>query len=153
MFYNKPTVILRHRKENKKKCSLKGLELREDMRFFEYPKDTLPDLTGYVLLDLDGPPLTKEDKDKGIFLIDATWKYASKMYNQVKEQVKETRRIPKGYYTSYPRKQTGCCEPDAGLASIEALYISYKILGKDTSGLLDHYYWKKPFLEKNNLLN
>jgi pre-rRNA-processing protein TSR3 len=36
-----------------------------------------------------------------------------------------------------------------GLASIEALYIAYFILGYDTMGLLDQYHWAELFLEKN----
>ena len=68
----KPTVILRHKKENLKKCSLRGLEPRSDFIFLTYPKSTLPSLKGYVLLTMGAPPLTKEDHDKGIFLIDGT---------------------------------------------------------------------------------
>jgi pre-rRNA-processing protein TSR3 len=36
------------------------------------------------------------------------------------------------------------------LASIEAIYIAYWILGRDVTGLLDNYHWKDLFLQKNN---
>ena len=138
MFYNKPTVILRHKKENKNKCSLKGLEQRQDFSFYTYPKDSLPDLNGYFLLDLSGEPLSDKDLDMGIFLIDGTWKYASIMADKIKDIKVVKRRIPKRYFTAYPRKQTGCIEPEFGLASIEALYLAYRAMGKDTTGLLDN---------------
>lgn len=146
-----PTIVLRHRRENLQKCSLRGLESRPDFRFFKYPCDTLPDLSGYIMLAMNEPPLTIADADKGIFLLDATWRYAEKMLQFVdKHAVVERRGIPSGYRTAYPRRQDDCPAPEAGLASVEALYIAYAILGRDTSGLLDTYHWRNEFLEKND---
>lgn len=142
-----PTYVLRHRRENLKKCSLRGLESRPDFRFLTYPKDSLPDLSSYLLLALDGPPLTIADKDSGLFILDATWRYAEKMRKFVDSKVvMQTRSLPKGILTAYPRRQDDCPEPEFGLASIEAIYAAYKILGRDVSGLLDNYYWKEDFL-------
>lgn len=145
-----PTIILRHRKENLKKCSLRGLESREDMQFFTYPKDPLPSLQGYFLLALDAPILSEADRNMGIFLIDGTWKYAAVMGRQVPPI--ERRSLPSGLKTSYPRKQTGCSNPEEGLASIEALYAAYCLTGRDPTGILDRYYWKDQFLEANPFL-
>lgn len=142
-----PTLILRHRKENLKKCSLRGLEKRNDCIFFTYPKDPLPLLDNYILLTPGYPLLSREDKDKGIFLIDGTWRYASRMLSQVPSSI-ERRGLPETIITAYPRKQ----EQEHGLASIEALYISYLITGRDTRSLLDYYHWEKLFLEKNREL-
>ncbi len=146
------TIILRHNKENLKKCSLRGLESRDDMDFYTYPKDTLPPLESYLLLTLEGKPLSPEDAHLGIFLIDATWKYSEVMYNQLpKPHTFHPRSLPPGLRTAYPRKQTDCVDPERGLASIEALFATYVLLGKDPSGLLDNYYWKEEFLEKNKI--
>lgn len=148
-----PTYILRHQRENLKKCSLRGLECRQDCVFFTYPSSTLPDLTHYVLLAIDAPPLSIADAEKGVFLLDATWRYAAKMLRFVDAHgTIEKRSIPKGFRTAYPRRQDDCPNPEEGLASIEALYIAYGILGRDPSGLLDTYHWKDLFLEKNQLL-
>lgn len=146
-----PTVVLRHRKENLKKCSLTGLEIRDDFRFFTYPKDTLPDLSNYVMLAMDAPPLTKEDASYGLFVLDSTWKYAEKMANFVESSCGQLscRSLPATFRTAYPRKQEDCSDPERGLASIEAIFIAYTILGRDTTGLLDLYYWSESFLEKN----
>jgi len=198
MKYFPPTIILRHRRENLKKCSLRGLESRQDMLFYSYPlKQQLPDLTGYVVLALNAPPLTLEDADKGIFLIDGTWRYAEKMLHTLyRKNLKnrefgkkaaqilesgasdivleqgasedpkfvakptspktdssgffgiklpfELRSLPASAKTAYPRRQ----EDARGLASCEALYLAYEILGRDPSGLLDHYQWKEKFLKR-----
>lgn len=141
-----PTLILRHRKENLKKCSLSGLENRKDLRFFTYPIDIMPDLSGYVLLTPDAPSLTLEDKTAGIFLIDGTWRYAKVMFEQLPQPHHFTyRSLSKEFVTAYPRRQ----EKEHGLASVEALFLAYWILGRETEGLLDHYYWKDLFLSKN----
>ncbi|MEC7840448.1 MAG: hypothetical protein VX777_10460 [Chlamydiota bacterium] len=147
-----PTVVLRHRKENLKKCSLRGLESLEDFLFFTYPRDLLPDLNGFILLDMDAPALSQADCDRGLFVLDGTWRYAQKMYENTSGlDVLVKRSIPSHYKTAYPRKQEDCPDPERGLASIEAIYISYFIMGRDTEGLLDQYHWKDRFLEINNL--
>ncbi len=136
-----PTIILRHQKERLKKCSLRGLENRSDMQFFQYPwKKTQPNLENYVVLALDAPELSKEDVDKGIFLIDSTWRYTEKMLHSL--QGPTTLRSLPSVPTAYPRHQI----VDQGLASVEALYLAYLILKRDPEGLLDHYYWKEEFL-------
>lgn len=143
-----PTIILRHRKENLKKCSLSGLETRYDMQFFTYPTNPLPCVTGYILLTLDAPVLSKNDHNKGLFLIDGTWKYAQDIESRIVSNY-EARSLPSELKTSYPRKQTGCPDPSKGLASVEALYAAYLLMGRNAEGLLDHYYWKEDFLQKN----
>jgi pre-rRNA-processing protein TSR3 len=130
------------------------LESRPDFRFFTYPKDTLPDLAGYILLTLDAPPLTPADAQSGLFLIDGTWRYAEKMFSQLPNpHTFTTRSIPGHFRTAYPRTQEGCQDPERGLASIEALYAAFLVTGRDPAGFLDHYHWKEAFLEKNGLGN
>ena len=146
----KKTIILRHKKENLKKCSLRGLEKRDDLIFFTYPKEITFKLDGYVLLSQDGEDLKKEDQNKGLFLIDSTWRYLEKIMKIIPINI-EKRSIPKNYKTAYPRYQSDCQDPETGLASIEALYIAFKILNKNSDNLLDNYHWREKFLEMNNL--
>lgn len=146
------TFIVRHRKENLKKCSLRGLEARNDVKFFLYPNDSFSFVEGAILLSLDGEVLSEDDADKPLVLIDATWNYAKKMNDKIESLgpwVKRT--LPKHLKTAYPRAQTGCVDPERGLASVEALYAAYKILNRPLQGLLDNYYWKDSFLMANNL--
>lgn len=141
-----PTVIYRHRRENLKKCSLRGLEGRPDLRFFTYPIDPLPDLSHYLLLKVGAPPLTMADAERGLFLIDGTWRLAQIMEKQIPFSM-QTRSLPTGFRTSYPRRQTDCPNPEQGLSSLEALYLAHLLLGRPTEGLLDHYHWKEAFLK------
>jgi pre-rRNA-processing protein TSR3 len=146
------TYILRHRRENLKKCSLTGLESRPDLCFFTYPTHTqLPDLSNHILLALDAPPLQLADCHRGLFILDATWRYAAKMQQFINQQaLMEKRSLPSWIRSAYPRRQDDCPDPDKGLASIEAVYMAYLILGRETKGLLDRYYWKDLFLAKNH---
>ncbi len=148
-----PTIILRHRKENLKKCSLRGLD-HKNIFFFTYPQDVLPSLEGYVVLTLGAPILTSEDAHRGLFLIDGTWRHAETMYQERVEKGIDNvvlRSLPPEYRTAYPRRQEDCKDPSRGLATIEALFIAYQILGRDPTGLLDHYHWKEMFMQKNGL--
>ncbi len=69
------TIIIRHKKENLKKCSLRGLEKDENILFIKYPYEQILDLSNYVILTIDADIiLSKKDVGKGILLIDSTWK-------------------------------------------------------------------------------
>ncbi|CRX38410.1 DTW domain-containing protein [Estrella lausannensis] len=143
-------IIIRHRRENLKKCSLRGLESRSDLRFFTYPRDQVPDLTGFLLLSFEGKPLSTEDRDRGIVVVDGTWKLAQAIYkNTPSLHQLEKRSLPLHFITAYPRRQDDCDDPDRGLASVEALFIARTLQGRDSSGLLDHYHWKEKFLTLN----
>jgi pre-rRNA-processing protein TSR3 len=148
-----PTIILRHRKENLKKCSLRGLEKRPDFIFFTYPQNILPPLDGYILLTLGAPLLSEKESQCGLCLVDATWRYAALMLkNTPLLGACIPRSLPSHLRTVYPRRQEDCPDPQAGLASLEALYAAYTILGRNTEGLLDNYHWKEQFLHSNPLL-
>ncbi|MBS4163500.1 Uncharacterized protein PRO82_000803 [Candidatus Protochlamydia amoebophila] len=149
-----PTVIIRHRLENLKKCSLRGLETRKDFVFLKYPYEKLPDLQGYIILSVNAPPLTNEDCNKGLLVLDATWRYARKMIRPFENQTNYLyRSLPHHFRTAYPRYQDDCPDPERGLASIEAIYLSYYLMGRSVSGLLDFYFWKEQFLQINKLIN
>ncbi len=144
------TIIIRHRRENLRKCSLSGLETRSDLEFYNYPMVVWPDVRGFVLLKVGAPVLTEADRGKNLLLLDGTWKLAAAMEKQVPAGL-EARSLPPGFLTAYPRRQTECPDPMAGLASVEALYLAYLSLGEDPAGLLDYYHWKEKFFEINRL--
>jgi len=145
------TLIFRHRRENLKKCSLRGLESRPDLQFLTYPPKTFPDLSSHILLHFEGPILSEEDRHAPLLLIDGTWKYSASMLKNIEQKViLQKRSLPAHFRTAYPRRQPDCPFPDRGLASVEALYIAYLLTKKDPTGLLDHYHFKDLFLEKNH---
>lgn len=150
----RPTVVIRHRLENLKKCSLRGLENRPDFIFLTYPYSSLPELKDYIILNLNAPPLTEADASCGLLVLDATWRYAAKMFLPLQGKPHFLyRSLPSHYRTAYPRRQQDCPDPERGLASIEAIYLCYRLLNRETEGLLDHYYWKDNFLKLNETYN
>jgi len=141
-----PTIIVRHKKENPRKCSVMPLKGRDGFTFFSYPLQDLPDLTGYIRLAAEGPPLSAQDAAYGLLLLDGSWRAADGMTRTFAHV--EPRSLA-GYVTAYPRVSKLGTDPANGLASIEALYIALRILGRPTANLLDHYHWRDEFLALN----
>ena len=143
-----PTVIVRHPKENPRKCSILPLRGRPDLIFLTYPVKEPPPLEGYVRLAADGPELSAADADRGLLLLDGSWRWAGSMSRTF---LKVPPRSLHGWQTAYPRVSKRGTDPDNGLASVEALFAAYQILGRPTEGLLDHYRWAEEFLRLNGL--
>src|SRR4051794_7671486 len=143
-----PTVIVRHPKENPRKCSVLPLRGRADLVFLNYPVGQRPDLAGYIRLAAEGPPLTAADASAGILLLDGSWRWAAAM---TRDFADVPPRSLSGWKTAYPRVSKLGTDPDNGLASIEALFLAYHILGRPTAGLLDEYRWAAEFLAANGL--
>lgn len=141
-----PTVIVRHTRENPKKCSVMPLKGKPGIQIYNYPLKAPISLEGYIRLSADGPPLGPADKAMGILLLDGSWRSASAMTTAFAHI---SPRSLSGFQTAYPRVSKLGTDPDNGLASIEALYIALKILGRPVEGLLDHYHWKEQFLAAN----
>ena len=142
------TIIVRHPRENPKKCSVMPLKGRPDIRFLSYPVKDMPVLDGYVRLAAEGPELSEADRDQGILLLDASWRWAAAMTAAFAHVPP---RSLHGWKTAYPRVSKQGTDPAHGLASIEALYLAYHLLGRPTNGLLDHYRWAEEFLRLNGL--
>jgi pre-rRNA-processing protein TSR3 len=144
-----PTVIVRHRHENPKKCSILPLRGRPDLVFLNYPVAAPPSLEGYVRLAAEGEELSPADAHLGLLLLDGSWRWAAAM---TRDFAHVPPRSLHGWQTAYPRVSKLGTDPDNGLASVEALFVAYHILGRPTQGLLDHYRWAGEFLRKNNLV-
>jgi len=140
------TVIVRHARENPRKCTIYPLRGRPDMLFCGYPVRQRPPLEGYIRLAADGPELSAADATSGLLLLDGSWRWAGAM---TRDFADVTPRSLHGYRTAYPRVSKLGTDPDNGLATIEALYIAYRILGRPTEGLLGHYRWAEEFLRVN----
>lgn len=145
--------IIRHRRENKKKCTVNHLENDSRFCFYPYPVALNEEVvfgSDCVLLCLDGEELSEKDSNSSLILIDGTWRLAEKMIENIPQLQNIPRRIlPANFRTAYPRRQQDCAKPSQGLASIEALYIAFDVMGRNKDSLLDNYYWKEQFLEAN----
>ncbi|MSR31913.1 MAG: hypothetical protein EXR99_10450 [Gemmataceae bacterium] len=141
-----PAIIVRHRKENPKKCSVIPLKGRPGIEFLNYPLQDKFSREGYIRLAADGPHLSTADVHLGILLLDGSWRWAGAME-------KDFSHVPprslSGFQTAYPRVSKLGTDPDNGLASIEALYIALRTLSRPLEGILDNYRWKAEFLYKN----
>lgn len=141
-----PTVIIRHPRENPRKCSVLPLKGRPDLLFLNYPAARHPPLDGYIRLAADGPELSSADAGHGLLILDGSWRWAEVMNRDFAEVPP---RSLSGYRTAYPRVSKRGTDPSNGLATVEALYIAHHILGRQTEGLLDHYRWRQEFLKEN----
>jgi pre-rRNA-processing protein TSR3 len=141
------TVIVVHPKERRSKCTILPLRGTPGLRF---ARSTSSLATGpidaYIRLDVDAPPLTADDADRGLLLLDGTWRWVEDL--AIPFGSLETRAI-EGVHTAYPRGASNGELPEGGLATVEALYAAYRILGRRTDGLLVHYYWAAEFLAVN----
>lgn len=143
-----PTIIIRHPRENPRKCSILPLRGRPDVVLLSYPVANRPPLQGYVRLAAEGPELSAADAGFGLVLLDASWRRAVAMQ---RDFVDVPPRSLHGYQTAYPRASKLGTDPANGLASVEALFLAYHILGRPTAGLLDHFRWRAEFLRLNRL--
>jgi pre-rRNA-processing protein TSR3 len=83
-----------------------------------------------------------------LLLLDGSWRWAAVMN---RDFLDVPPRSLQGYRTAYPRRSKLWQDPDNGLASVEAWYLAYHLLGRPTAGLLDHYRWGAEFLRLNGL--
>jgi pre-rRNA-processing protein TSR3 len=139
------TIVIRHPKERAQKCSILPLKGRPDLLFLEYPPSVVPDLSQYVRLAPEGPHLSAADADAGLLLLDGSWRWTDVMTQQFLEVQP---RSLQGFPTAYPRVSKLYTDPPGGLATVEALYVAYRLLGRSVAGLLDHYHWRERFLAR-----
>lgn len=90
--------------------------------------------------------LSDADKDSGLLVLDGTWRWVEPM-ERLTASV-PVRSLP-ALTTTYPRSSKVSEDPDGGLATIEAIYAAYRLLGRETTSLFDHYRWGAEFIERN----
>ena len=148
--------VVQHPKENLAKCSVWPLRDRDDIEFATWPValDADPvrkNPSNWVRLDMEGPLIGPSDRGRSLLIIDATWRLAERMtadYTRI-----EPRSLPRSLVTAYPRVSKLSEDPAGGLATVEALFAAYQMMGLSTDGLLDHYRWADAFLTRNTTLN
>ncbi len=143
------TIIVVHRAEKRSKCSVEPLRKTGQFGFGRYPNRGAESLEGYVRLGLGGPQLSAEDHDRGLVLLDGSWRWAAKME---KSYADIPVRSLGPWQTAYPRQSRVFEDPAEGLATIEALYAALYQMGRPVEGLLDSYHWGALFLQRNGEL-
>ncbi len=141
-------VVIRHPRENLKKCSLRGLESRENFAFFKAKDGFLFDATGYILLQANAPEISEKDKDMPILLLDSTWALLPKVRNKICGKP-ILRGLPSSIKTAYPRVSKSGNDPQNGLATVEALFAALSLSGQRDESILQNYVFKDTFLQLN----
>lgn len=141
----KPVAVIRHQKERRSKCSLTPLEGRNDIEFFRARPGWEFDLTGYTVLALGAPLLSREDAGRPLLLLDSTWRLLPQLQACLRG-IGIYRTLP-SIETAYPRTSKIARDPTGGLASAEALYLARLLVGVRDDSLLNGYYWRVQFLE------
>ena len=147
-FMAPPVLIVIRRGEDPAKCTVRPLRGTPGLDFLPYPLRRRPDLSRHLLLAPDAPPLSAADAGRPLLLLDASWRHAATMRRAV-EPV-ETRSIPPGWQTAYPRRSKIHADPETGLATVEALFAALCTLGIRDDSLLRCYPWRAAFLELNH---
>ena len=142
-----PVLIVIRRGEDPAKCTVRPLRGTPGLEFLPYPLRRRSDLSRHLLLAPDAPPLSAADAGRPLLLLDASWRHAATMRRAV-EPV-ETRSIPPGWLTAYPRRSKIHADPETGLATVEALFAALCTLGIRDDSLLRCYPWRAAFLELN----
>jgi len=119
---------------------------RDEFIFWTFPERGPKPLDSYVRLGIGGPILSSEDAKHGLLVLDGTWRLAERMKKSYLDL--PVRSLPP-WSTAYPRVSKNFADPQDGLATIEAIYAALRILGRDTSDLLNQYHWGDRFLELN----
>jgi pre-rRNA-processing protein TSR3 len=139
------TVIIRHPKERRSKCSLTPIEGVSGYTFLRWSRALEFDADGYTVLAVDAPPLSTADAGRPLLVLDGTWRLLKDLETCVLG-APVRRSIPSGVQTAYPRVSRYGTDPEGGLASIEALFVARALLGFWEPTLLDGYRWRDQFL-------
>lgn len=138
-------TLIRHPAENLAKCTLEPLLHRPEFKFLTFSSLLNVEATHCIVLSVNAPILSQEDRGRPLILLDGNWKHVTKLKSCLKGSpcYRSLPLIP----TAYPRRNDDGLDPAEGLASVEALYLALKIMGHNDSSLLDHYYWREDFLK------
>lgn len=143
-------TVIRHPRENVKKCSLRRLHGRPDFEFLRASEKFFFDATGFMLLEIGAPPVAPADAGLPILLLDSTWRLLPSLRAKVGGKF-VPRSIPPEIRTAYPRVSKVFDDP-AGLATIEALYAAMKLSGNPDPSVLKGYPFARKFMEINGWL-
>ena len=147
--------VLVDRAERPTKCTILPLADHPALQIVRFAKQgPLPPLAGDLLLHPEGRPLddlakTRGDQPLTVCAIDSTWRKLPGILSRIAAPWPEKVRIPDGFVTAYPRRNKENLDPEAGLATIEALFIAGALLGHWDESLLGKYHFAPAFLSAN----
>lgn len=143
--------VLMDRKENTRKCTIHPLRERKDFTVRYFRSGPIPAFQADFLLHVDGKDLRdfKNSPPQSIAVIDCNWRKVPWVVENVAKPLPTLVKIPEGFVTAYPRRNKEGKDPDAGLATIEAVFIAAAFCGVWDESLLEHYHFAENFLAMN----
>ena len=149
--------VLVDRSERVNKCTILPLAGHKDLDIVRYNRgQPLAALTGQLLLHPEGLSLDawRGATDQGpavvsLSAVDCTWKRLHTVLSFIAKPLPTLVGIPQGFVTAYPRRNKLDKDPDAGLATIEAVFIAAALLGHWDLTLLSRYAFAAEFLRLN----
>lgn len=139
--------------ESANRCTIAPLADRPDFHIIQVKRSEGQPLGPFqspILLHPDGECVTKfATPVSGIATIDCVWKRLPTLLNRLAAPLPQLARIPAGFVTAYPRHNKHGEDPDAGLATIEAIFVAAALLGNWDVTLLSRYYFGQRFVELN----
>lgn len=143
--------------ETANKCTIAPLAYRSDFELRYLDKDLpIGRLNSQILLHPDGELLHHINghdlKPKSLAAIDCVWNRLPILLQRLEKPLPILAKIPDGFVTAYPRRDRNGQDPQAGLATIEALFIAAALLGEWNETLLREYYFAERFLDINALI-
>jgi pre-rRNA-processing protein TSR3 len=141
--------------ERPNKCSILPLDGRADFRLTRVvANEALPAFSGDCLLHPDGVPFDRMTEEarravKTLSFIDCNWLRLPGLVTRIAKPLPTLVAIPPGFVTAYPRRNKQNLDPEAGLATIEAVFIAAAYCGVWDETLLAKFHWAKEFLAAN----
>lgn len=140
--------------ETPNKCTIAPLQSRADFRLYPVKGNhPLGPLQSPILLNHEGECLSVLRKSltpvAGIASIDCIWRRLNTILRRVAAPMPVLARIPEGFRTAYPRRSSLESDPEAGLATIEAIFVASALLGNWDASLLANYYFGRKFVNLN----
>ncbi|MBI5365733.1 MAG: hypothetical protein HZA54_01745 [Planctomycetes bacterium] len=143
-------------REQPQKCTVAPLRGRPDVILHRYHVEEPIRLEARWLLHPDGVPLDRFARSAEavactrLGVIDTTWRRVEGVLRRIVAPAPPARlAIPPGFVTAYPRRSKIVEDPEAGLASVEAIFLAAALLGHYDETLLEHYHWRAEFLARN----
>ena len=68
-------IIVVHPREKKRKCTVRHLREQPGYIFWKFPRRGDESVQNYVRIGMGGDELGPADADKGLLILDGTWKF------------------------------------------------------------------------------
>ena len=109
-------TVIRHPRENLKKCSLRHLHANPNFEFLKASDGFRFDATGFTVLEMNAPAISMEDFGRPLLLLDSTWFLLPRIRAKIFGDF-ISRSLPPTVKTAYPRVSKMHSDPD-GLATV-----------------------------------